>query len=249
MFCQKSSLWPVHLRWPCTAALGVLSSYASPCTRRRLWSMRGDKKTDTLNNIYVNTYWIFAMWQPLCWAFMCIWQSYGRFPTTLAKGHFQYLNITWNPNGTSWELTEWLTNSAGRVNIWEQSKGREIRNCAPRKQNIIQAPWWQLHGPGQYRWKIIESKETAPSKWKNSLRSSQCVCSMQVPTSKYFEHHSCKDLNYSKGSFSKQWENGVVGPLPIIQREMNEVEFLPHQMEWRFKCWKIKAIEVWRKSC
>ena len=58
--------------------------------------------------------------------------------------------------------------------------------------------------------------------------SSQYVRSVQVPISKYFEHHSCKDLKYNKGSFSNQWENGVVGPLSIIQREMNEVEFLPY---------------------
>ena len=36
-FCQKSSLWPVHLEWSCMAWLIASLSYASPFTR--LWSM------------------------------------------------------------------------------------------------------------------------------------------------------------------------------------------------------------------
>ena len=37
--CQNSSLWPVHLGWPCTAWLVASLSYASPFAMTRLWSM------------------------------------------------------------------------------------------------------------------------------------------------------------------------------------------------------------------
>ena len=40
-FCQKSSLWPTHLGWPCTSWFIASLSYASPCTTTRLWFMKG----------------------------------------------------------------------------------------------------------------------------------------------------------------------------------------------------------------
>ena len=40
-FCQNSSLWPIHLGWPCTAWLITSLSYISPFTTTRLWSMKG----------------------------------------------------------------------------------------------------------------------------------------------------------------------------------------------------------------
>ena len=40
-FYHNSSLWPVHLGWPCMARLMASLSYASPFTTRRLWSMKG----------------------------------------------------------------------------------------------------------------------------------------------------------------------------------------------------------------
>ena len=36
--CQNSPLWPVHLRWPCTAWLIASLSFASPFSTTRLWS-------------------------------------------------------------------------------------------------------------------------------------------------------------------------------------------------------------------
>ena len=41
MFRQNSSLWPVHLGWPCTAWLLGSLSYAMPFATTRLWSMKG----------------------------------------------------------------------------------------------------------------------------------------------------------------------------------------------------------------
>ena len=41
MFCQNSSLWPVHLVSPCMAWLIASLSYESPFTTTRLWSMKG----------------------------------------------------------------------------------------------------------------------------------------------------------------------------------------------------------------
>ena len=40
-FCQNSPLWPICLRWPCTAWLIASLSYASPFTMIWLWSMKG----------------------------------------------------------------------------------------------------------------------------------------------------------------------------------------------------------------
>jgi len=40
-FCQNSSLWPVHLGWPCTAWLIASLSYASPFTTTKLWPIKG----------------------------------------------------------------------------------------------------------------------------------------------------------------------------------------------------------------
>ena len=39
-FCQNSSLWFVHLGWPCMAWLIASLSCTSPFTMRRLWSMK-----------------------------------------------------------------------------------------------------------------------------------------------------------------------------------------------------------------
>ena len=41
MFRQNSSLWPVHLGWPCTAWLLGSLRYAMPFATTRLWSMKG----------------------------------------------------------------------------------------------------------------------------------------------------------------------------------------------------------------
>ena len=49
MCCQNSSLWPVHLGWPCMAWLIASLSYASTFAMKRLWSMKRDSwkfKTD-----------------------------------------------------------------------------------------------------------------------------------------------------------------------------------------------------------
>ena len=40
-FCQNSSLWPIHLKWPCMAWLIASLNYASPFAMTRLWSMKG----------------------------------------------------------------------------------------------------------------------------------------------------------------------------------------------------------------
>ena len=40
LFCQNSSLWPVHPGWPCTAWLIASLSYANPVSMTRLWSYR-----------------------------------------------------------------------------------------------------------------------------------------------------------------------------------------------------------------
>ena len=40
-FCHNSSLWPVHLGWPCMAWLIASPSYISPFTGTRPWSMTG----------------------------------------------------------------------------------------------------------------------------------------------------------------------------------------------------------------
>ena len=39
--CQNSSLWPVLLRWLCTAWLIASLSYASPFVMKSLWPMKG----------------------------------------------------------------------------------------------------------------------------------------------------------------------------------------------------------------
>ena len=44
IFCQNSSLWPVHLEWPCTAWLIASLSYASPFTTPRMWFMEGSSQ-------------------------------------------------------------------------------------------------------------------------------------------------------------------------------------------------------------
>ena len=41
MFCQNSSLRPLHLGWPCMTWLIASLSYSSPFTLTRLWSMKG----------------------------------------------------------------------------------------------------------------------------------------------------------------------------------------------------------------
>ena len=41
MFCQNSSLWPVHLAWSCMAWFIASLSYTSPFATTRLWSMKG----------------------------------------------------------------------------------------------------------------------------------------------------------------------------------------------------------------
>ena len=41
IFCQNSSLQPVHLGWPYTAWFIVSLSYTRPFARRRLWSKKG----------------------------------------------------------------------------------------------------------------------------------------------------------------------------------------------------------------
>ena len=46
-FCQNSSLWPIHLKWPCMAWLIASLSYASPFTVTRLWSMKGIHEFDS----------------------------------------------------------------------------------------------------------------------------------------------------------------------------------------------------------
>ena len=40
-FFENSSLWPIHLGWPCMARLMASLSYESPFTTRSLWSMKG----------------------------------------------------------------------------------------------------------------------------------------------------------------------------------------------------------------
>ena len=40
LFCQNSSLWPIHLGWPCTAWPIASLSYTNPFAMTRLWSYR-----------------------------------------------------------------------------------------------------------------------------------------------------------------------------------------------------------------
>ena len=40
-FCCNSSLWHIHLGWPCMAWLIASLSYTSPFTTTRLWSTQG----------------------------------------------------------------------------------------------------------------------------------------------------------------------------------------------------------------
>ena len=40
-FCQNSSLWPIHVGWPCTAWLIASLSWTSSFAMTRLWSMWG----------------------------------------------------------------------------------------------------------------------------------------------------------------------------------------------------------------
>ena len=40
-FCQNSSLWSVHLGWPCTAWLIASLSYEGHFTTTKLWSIKG----------------------------------------------------------------------------------------------------------------------------------------------------------------------------------------------------------------
>ena len=40
IFCHNSSLWPIHLGWPCMTWLIASLSYASRFTMTRLWSMK-----------------------------------------------------------------------------------------------------------------------------------------------------------------------------------------------------------------
>ena len=47
-FCQNSSLWLIHLEWPCTAWLIASQSYTSPFTTARLWSMKGGSQQKVL---------------------------------------------------------------------------------------------------------------------------------------------------------------------------------------------------------
>ena len=49
-FCQNSSLWLVHLGWPCTAWLIASLSHASPFTTR-LWCMKESQDGPTLNRV------------------------------------------------------------------------------------------------------------------------------------------------------------------------------------------------------
>ena len=42
MLCQNSSLWPVHLGWPCMAWLITSLSYAGPFIMKSLWSVPND---------------------------------------------------------------------------------------------------------------------------------------------------------------------------------------------------------------
>ena len=47
-FCHNSSLWPVHLGWPCMAWLIASLSHTSPFAGTRPWSMKGPvSSTDT----------------------------------------------------------------------------------------------------------------------------------------------------------------------------------------------------------
>ena len=45
VFCQNSSLWLVCLGWPCMASLIASLSYASPFITTRLWSMKGEERS------------------------------------------------------------------------------------------------------------------------------------------------------------------------------------------------------------
>ena len=51
MFCQNSSLWPVHHRWPHTPWLISSMSYTSPFTTTRLWSMKGKQNREPQNKL------------------------------------------------------------------------------------------------------------------------------------------------------------------------------------------------------
>ena len=41
--CQSSSLWPIHLGWPCLVCLIASLSHTSPFAMKRLWTMKGQK--------------------------------------------------------------------------------------------------------------------------------------------------------------------------------------------------------------
>ena len=43
MYCQKSSLWPIHRGWPCMAWLTASLSYVSSFTTTSLWPTKGDE--------------------------------------------------------------------------------------------------------------------------------------------------------------------------------------------------------------
>ena len=43
IFCQNSSLWPIHLGWSYMAWVTAFLSYASPFGTTRLWSMKGQE--------------------------------------------------------------------------------------------------------------------------------------------------------------------------------------------------------------
>ena len=62
MFCQNSSLCPIHLWWPCTVWFIASLSFASPLTMTRLWSMKGVFLTCTL---------IFLQQRETCNLFIC----------------------------------------------------------------------------------------------------------------------------------------------------------------------------------
>ena len=62
-FCQKFSLWPIHLELPWTAWLIASLSYTSSFSKTRLWSMKG-----------VYKYEYMYMWMCIC-TYICKWLS------------------------------------------------------------------------------------------------------------------------------------------------------------------------------
>ena len=62
MFCQDSSLCPIHLWWPCRVWFIDSLSYANPLAMIRLWSMKGVFSTRTL---------IFLQQREICNLFIC----------------------------------------------------------------------------------------------------------------------------------------------------------------------------------